>query len=229
MEIIIDQKEDPNTFDLALLKNDGKIYVMDNHKAATWCWGQKIDFTKSYNLFHIDKHYDLLHGGTDERVKTILEQKFDIGNSTIEEYCTLQHGQDQVFKFDNYLTILKKLYPNVFKQKKFATHNDGTIPRDWDFYEVPMIDLATENFSYWIRKEELSWIMNIDIDYFFTINSDDVYFQFLHDDYIISFAQQIKSVMEKIEVLTIALSPSFCGGIDNANRVSELILDELRR
>mgnify|MGYP003664696529 CR=1 FL=1 len=34
--------------------------------------------------------------------------------------------------------------------------------------------------------------------------------------------------MDKIEVITIALSPPFCGGLDKANRVAEIILKELR-
>lgn len=228
MEILVNQEGTSNTYDLCSLKKDGKIYVMDNHMAAAWCWGQKLDFNKTYNLFHIDKHYDLLEGGTDIKVKTIIDKQFDIENSTIRDYCSLTSEQKRVFRYDNYMTILQKLYPNLFNRKKFATHKDGTIPNDWNFYEVQVIDLPTENISYWIEDEELNWIVNIDIDYFFTKNSNDEYFQFLNDNYVISFARQIKLVIHKIEVLTIALSPSFCGGIDNASRISDIILDELR-
>lgn len=227
VETLVNQKGTSNTYDLCSLKKDGKIYVMDNHMAAAWCWGQEVDFNLSYNLLHIDKHYDLLEGGTDLKVKTILENRFDIGNSTIGEYCSLKSEQYQVFRFDNYFTILQKLYPDLFNKKKFATHNDGTVPIDWHFYEVQIIDLPTENISYWIDSEELNWIVNIDIDYFFTKNTNDEYFQFLNDDYIICFAKQIKLSLHRIEVLTIALSPSFCGGIENAIRVSDIILDEL--
>ena len=228
MEILVNKKGRSSTYDLSLLKNDSKIYVMDNHMAAAWCWGQKIDFNKSYNLLHIDKHYDLLEGGTDLGVKKILEEQFDIGSSTIEEYCSLSSENGQVFRFDNYMTILQKLYPNLFIKKKFATHDDGTIPSDWNLYNVHIIDLPTSNINYWFVREKLSWIVNIDIDYFFTKNSKDEYFQFLNDEYIISFAKQIKSVMNRIEVLTIALSPSFCGGINNASRIADIILEELR-
>ena len=234
MKTLVNQEGNSNTYDLSTLKNEGKIYVMDNHMAAAWCWGQKIDFNHSYNLLHIDKHYDLLEGGTDLKVQTIIDSQFNIQNSTIEQYCSLTHtrahqnGTEQVFRFDNYMTILQKLYPSLFNKKKFATHKDGTVPRNWDFYEIQVIDLPTENISYWIRDDELNWIVNIDIDYFFTKNSNDDYFQFLNDDYIICFAQQIKLAMDKIEVITIALSPSFCGGLDKANRISEIILKELR-
>ena len=233
MKEILNQEGNSNTFDLKILKNSGKVYLMDNHMAAAWCWTQKIDFTKSYNLFHIDKHYDLLNGNLECCVKSIKNQKFNFKESTIEEYINLKYSipgiqrEYQVFRFDNYMTILKELYPTIFRALKFATHKDGTIPTNWDFYEPEIIDLPTSNIDYWINKEDSNWIINIDIDYFFTKNSNDEYFQFLTDEYILGFTRQLKKVWTKIEVLTIALSPSFCGGMENSSRIADLIIKEL--
>lgn len=36
------------------------VYVMDNHRAALWCWLQHIDPKQRYSLFHVDQHYDTL-------------------------------------------------------------------------------------------------------------------------------------------------------------------------
>ena len=47
-------------YNMNFLFNNGKFYIMDNHLAAAWCWLQKIDTSKRYGLFHIDRHYDLL-------------------------------------------------------------------------------------------------------------------------------------------------------------------------
>lgn len=233
MDILINKTGTSSTYDLTSLKNEGKVYVMDNHMAAGWCWAQKINFEKSYNLFHIDKHYDLLEGGLERNIKAISDSKFDLKKSTINEYCSLEYPKkstqerNQVFRFDNYMTIIKSLYPNIFDKLIFATHNDGTVPSDWSFYEPKMIDLTTENVSYWINEKSTNWIINIDIDYFFTKNRNDEYFQFLSDEYIIEFAKELNSVWDKIEVLTIALSPTFCGGLENSSRISGLILDQL--
>lgn len=41
-----------------LFKHD-KIYVMDNHLCAGWCWLQHTDLSRKYNFVHIDYHYDL--------------------------------------------------------------------------------------------------------------------------------------------------------------------------
>lgn len=45
--------------------------------------------------------------------------------STIEEYCSLatkdySKQKSQVFRFDNYMTILNELYPNVFNKKNIC-------------------------------------------------------------------------------------------------------------
>lgn len=40
--------------------NDGHLYVMDNHRAAAWCWAQHVDPATSHALVHIDRHNDTL-------------------------------------------------------------------------------------------------------------------------------------------------------------------------
>jgi hypothetical protein len=53
--------EQPSSFSgsVMLWKNE-KIYVMDNHLSAIWCWLQSCDPKAEYNFMHIDMHYDLL-------------------------------------------------------------------------------------------------------------------------------------------------------------------------
>jgi hypothetical protein len=43
----------------------GSTYIMDNHRDALWCWLQHLIPGKEYNLFHIDRHFDML----DSRIK----------------------------------------------------------------------------------------------------------------------------------------------------------------
>ena len=53
--------EQPSSFSggVMLWKNE-KVYVMDNHLSAAWCWLQSCDSKAEYNFMHIDMHYDLL-------------------------------------------------------------------------------------------------------------------------------------------------------------------------
>lgn len=209
------------------LYNDGKVYIMDNHMAAAWCWGQKLDISSKYNLFHIDKHYDLLNGSTNTNITQLNSQGFNLQKSSIENYVDIRDNQNnKIFRYDNYLTIFRGLYPGIFNQIKFATHKDGTIPSDWNLYEAEIFDLPG-NLKYWIEEAPGKWIINIDIDYFFDKDDNDVYFQFLTDDYVNYVAQQLFKVINKIQIITIALSPTFCGGLANSKKLAEIFCSNL--
>jgi hypothetical protein len=90
-------------------------------------------------------------------------------------------------------------------------------------HEPPFYDLDT-NLEYWINDADKKWILNIDIDYFFSDNSDGVRYQIFTDEYITNIGLEISKCIDNIEVLTIALSPSFCNGIMNSKRVAKLLL-----
>ncbi len=139
------------TYDLRTLKQDKNIYLMDNHMAAAWCWGKELDQTKSYNILHIDKHYDLLPVSS-EYVNLV---EFDIFLMEIDEFIGLKNSSGkQVFRFDNYLTILDLMYPHLFKKKNFATPKEGSLPREWKLYESNIYDLSTGNLSNWINETD---------------------------------------------------------------------------
>jgi hypothetical protein len=64
------------------------------------------------------------------------------------------------------------------------------------------------------------WIINIDLDFFWDENKKRVY-----DDHFISdLGITINNAMKNIQVLTIALSPLWCGGWKNALECSRLFL-----
>jgi len=43
---------------LSFLWQEDKIYIMDNHRAALWCWIHSIRPNIKYSIFHIDAHHD---------------------------------------------------------------------------------------------------------------------------------------------------------------------------
>lgn len=218
------------TYALNRLTKDGKSYVMDNHLAASWCWSQQLDFTKTYHLFHIDRHYDLLRGPLEYWLKRLDTINFDFRTCTIEELLQVRTDtrevNHQLFRFDNYLTLFNTLHPNIFEKSYFATHNDGSrindmISSDKDIWDLP------NNLHYWMANTEEKWVVNLDIDYFFTDGLEDTKYQFLSDAYIDALASALATVWDRIEVFTIALSPEFCGSLENATRVARLITDAL--
>lgn len=76
-------------------------------------------------------------------------------------------------------------------------------------------------------KNNLQWILNLDIDYFFTDDRKGAGYQFLTDQYVLNLCREIERALDRIDAVTIALSPDFCGdgrqGWQNSLRIVSLI------
>ncbi len=209
------------------LFNNGKFFIMDNHRAAAWCWAQKLDFTKNYSLFHIDRHYDwgvcnLDNFRGDLRTMSIqdyLDAKLDLKDG-------LKNSLYPVFDWANSMPAFIKLFPETISKLFFATNYRGSRPpKKIDVCEVENEYLLSDFLDF---SNNRRWIVNLDIDYFFADLSQN-WEQILDDSYIKGVCEIIKKQMDKIEVITIALSPECCGGTANALgwrnsiRVAEMI------
>jgi len=221
-------------YKLNLLFNEKKVYIMDNHLAASWCWMRKLNPNEQYKLLHIDRHYDLLDSQIVCWMRELKKQNFDFTKNSIYEllekkyYSSIINDECQIFRWDNYLTILNKMYPNLIIPIYFATHKDGNKIKWLNGVCEPEIYELHENLAFWLNNSnKQKWIVNIDIDYFFT-ERDGRYFQFLTDYYAISIARELKKAWKNIKVLTIALSPEFCGGWNNSLKVAKVITNHLR-
>lgn len=210
--------------------DETKIYVMDNHLCAAWCWLKLIDVEKSYNFIHIDRHYDLLD--LPDTIKTeIIDKGITIQNLNFPEFLALKqigpsNEQWQMFRWDNYILNLRLAYPDLFNETYFATHRDGNIREDFVDREVEFLELISE-IDYWIERDNKNgWIVNLDIDYFFHYVNGNL-IQLFSDDVIKSLARNIAKVLKRIDVLTIALSPECCGGWDESFRVMKMICEIL--
>jgi hypothetical protein len=200
----------------------GKIYIMDNHRSAAWCWIQELDRKLTYNLFHIDRHYDLLENLNPKSVKSLRSQLI---SKNYTEYSSAQISGSSLplVRFDNYILLYQHLFPKSIKERYFATHDDGTYPENIITYRPEIIDLPGQNISYWMIQDNDKWILNIDLDYFFSDDKSGHPFQFLTDEYIIKMCQDINECLHKIDVITIALSPDFCGGWLKSKRILEIM------
>ena len=209
------------------LWNDKKIYIMDNHRLATWCWLKEINKNENYNLFHVDKHFDLL----DSRLAEWIAQSENLDQLSLSDYQILSYDSEspskincKVFRFDNYLPIFLSLYSDSVKKCYWATHFEGDEPSWKQSLNVYPWELG-ESFDFWINDSKEPWIINLDLDYFFYTHrekEEEKYELMFSGKFISQLFSDIKKNIDnkKISVLTIALSPECCGGWKNAKKLS---------
>jgi UPF0489 domain len=210
----------------------GNVYVMDNHRAAMWCWLQHINPNTAHSLFHIDRHTDTLQSRLDEW----LAHSPPSWALTADQYLTHSYVFPEtgntipVIRWDNYLSIYLALFGANISTCYFATHDDGDKP-NYDeaifvkIWEVPF------NLDYWLTARNRPWIMNIDLDYFFCDGEEDRAQRMLSDAYIDRCIDIVRLKMEDgtIAVTTIALTPSdnFTGGWGPSEELARRVLSRL--
>ena len=193
---------------------DDKFYVMDNHLCASWCWEQKINRNYHYGLFHIDRHYDLMNNLSDNY---LLDNGDCFTGANFENFRLL--ADNNGIRFDNYIDAFSRLHQGLLQKVYYCTHKDGD---DWHGKSLETISgydtdvniwELVNNIDYWINESEINhWIVNIDLDFFFQSYGDEGCYRFLTSHYVGNLCQSIKKVINKIDVITIAMSPEFCKG-----------------
>lgn len=219
-------------FNDVMLWQNGKVYVMDNHRNATWCWLQQCRDGERYNFMHIDRHYDMSKYYFIEDLRPVLENpQMDYG-----EYANLmrQDGKYKSLSWDNYILFAYDLYPNWFQTNVFLTHKEGDVCVGWrgnkmKFTEKDPADIINQIRRYFLEitedtegivggSSELKWIVNLDLDIIFNSSDNGGIYEFYNRETIRDIARLIQRAMDRIQVLTIAISPEFLVGVDMRER-----------
>ena len=218
-------RDDSGVYKQNFLWRDGSTYVMDNHRAAMWCWMRHVDPHRSHSLLHVDRHYDCLPWP-----ESLENHPDDIRRLSVNEYLDLHYafndfGREQrmpLFRWDNYLSIYLTRYGNSISSLVMYTHDDGTPPKH--FTQGHIWNLPGE-----ISCLDLShgpWIFNLDLDYFFWHHAEQPGLM-VSDAFLTTCFEKIRKRIEDrtIAVTTIALTPSrvFTGGWEPAERLVERV------
>ncbi len=206
------------------LCRSGNVYVMDNHRAALWCWIQELDLSKPHSLIHIDRHTDTLQSQMDEWLKNLPDW-----TAGIDEYLDKKYkgpgGMFSVIRWDNYLSVyLHEFGPNLTKLR-FLTHDDGDPPNYNGTMFSPMWDLP-KNMSYWLSNNEAPWIVNVDLDYFFCAGNDGSILM-ISDEYLETTFNGLKDALDRgvVDVVTLCLTPdSYTPGWEATEQLAARIL-----
>lgn len=208
---LIKRGESTSVTDNVLWKNKN-IYIMDNHRLALWCWFQELEKGTRYNLLHIDAHPDL----SESALKNF---NHDLWSLDLATYRSLwqQDVNLPLFRWDNYLEVFLKNYLDLVGVTMSATHHLGSSKGL--SIEVKSFDLANECLEIFSGKKyinEFEWIVNLDLDYFFSARP--LKFELFSDEFVESLAQSIHKGLKSglIKVFTISLSPECCGSWEKA-------------
>jgi len=190
------------------------VYVMDNHRAALWCWLREVAANEVVDLLHIDEHTDTLSSRLDEWLEALPELR----GLTIDQYLAIPldtgYGSIELVRWDTYLSLGLARYAANFHQCVFATHGNGDRPR-WERLATSQPDKLPSGIPAWLEDSERRWIVNVDLDYFFCDQGHGRALMF-SDEYIHSvFAEIAKArAAGRLACLTICLTPDegYTGG-----------------
>lgn len=206
------------------------IYVMDNHRAAYWCWRQAVDLDKPFNLLHIDRHTDALQS----RIELWDQALPPVETLSIEDYLSAEiHDRDlgatyPVVRWDNYLSLCLHRHHTALVTFFSATHGEGDAPKPKPTLELHPWEVPGE-IRYLAEHDPSPWICNVDLDYFFYSQDQKIYGQLVSDDYLVSLFSTLKTLRANgvISVVTLCLSPECCGGWRGAECIAYHVCDLL--
>jgi len=206
-------------FNQNFIYQSDNVYVMDNHRAALWCW---LDFYKNkikeVSVFHLDRHSDTLQSNLASWVSQATSPTH-VGTMDIQTYLnTADSGfpSSKLFRWDNYLSIFLDMYQSDVFCCDYSVYEGDAINHPSAARKEPW-DLP-ENLSYWLSGGK--WILNIDLDYFFH-EVDSTYKPMYSEEYLRDLFTEVAIIAKRNSevVVTICFSPECCGGWSNSEKV----------
>lgn len=211
------------------LWQSGNVYIMDNHRAAMWCWLQQVPKDEKVTLVHLDEHFDTLYSQMDEWLSHLP----DLRNLSIEGYLGLTYPVGNralpLIRWDNYLSLFLERYPQQVSGAIFITHCQGDEPKfPYVLHKRP--EEVPSNLAFHLKGEGRA-IINVDLDYFFCDNERDQRQLMFSDDYISAVFRVIRGHMEagRVACLTLCLTPDegYTGGWASAEKLCARVCEIL--
>ena len=209
-----------------------RLYVMDNHRLALWCWWQHLDdHPRGWNYLHIDRHYDARWQREPARPWSRFyspSHKSDLSSFRQAKFSD-KGVEMNLYRWDaitSALWVLDK--DDRIRSWAFATAGEGDAPRVPNPEDINPWDLPAR--LRWMAKpseEELSSIIDIDIDYFTYSRDDGLSGQVLSDQYLRELGSALSEGLanNRFGVVTVALSPSTTGSWQLAEELCWALLE----
>lgn len=217
----------------SLLWQHGRLYVMDNHRLALWCWWQHLDEASRWSYHHVDRHFDALWEKENPWSKhTTAQHRTDLNSFRSARFRTDKGREEfELYRWDTITSALLSLHGSQIGDITFASANEGDRPSVKKAMDIAPWKLPS-HLRYLADPDEsplVSHIIDIDIDYFTHQDLDGPFGQVFSDDYIRELGESIRCGLEndRFGVVTVALSPTTTGSWELAERLTVTLLNPL--
>lgn len=201
------------------LWRQGNIYLMDNHRAAAWCWAQHEISLGPHSIMHLDAHYDAAPI-REESAKDLAP----LNSLEFEEYSSIMFDDPDIqvplFTWDNYNSLYQAIHGSNVESWLFSTHKIGSAPT-FDFQEVEPSSLISHLTE---LPDDKEWILNLDLDLFRSQDGDR--FPSEQRPELYALLGQIFARSDR-QILTVATSPECCGSWEVAEELCSEFCDSL--
>lgn len=219
---------------LNFLWQEDEVYVMDNHRAALWCWSRHLPeldgLPGSVGLLHVDRHTDALAPSQDLAALPGLGlSDLNVTGMDLARYLDIGYEAElltriPLFRWDNYLGLFLVQRPELVHDLALATHGRGELPPhparcELAPWQLPLLDLTVGG----------PWIVNLDLDYLVFKGADGRFHPFFSPNYMDALLTPVLQARAsgQLRCLTICLSPECCGGWDAAETLARPVCRRL--
>ena len=206
------------------------VYIMDNHRAALWCWQQHLAPDEKHSIVHIDQHYDTRACGAD-----VLDGRYhEIRDMSLQEYLNRPHSSRAntivAFDWDTYLSIHLKFQAQNISHLWLATWKQGAVG-NWP--PPPATELDPRSIPGTLPNSPPTerMIINIDIDIQTMLdrNRTQEYTEALPDSKLAEIGDWVASMRAsgRIAATTIALSPPCARGWEKSEESARVLIEAM--
>ena len=213
------------------LWNDGRLYLMDNHRLALWCWWQHLDESERWTYFHIDRHFDAAWQNFNPWPShTRPEHRSDLA-AFRRATVAVDGNSFALYAWDTITTALWSMEGARLDEVLFATGDQGDAPQGLTAEHIDAEDLLGRLAA--LAADDTAprppCIIDIDIDYFVWRELDGtVGFRFA-DSQLAAIGQTLTAGLTngRFGLVTIALSPETTGSWELAEQTLGVVFQSL--